>query len=273
MKKLILLSTIFVCVIINAQEIDKSKLIVKYKILTVRDTLRNNVVPDDLNLLIGSSYSLYYSTKWEALEEKYKGYTLDTNPLNVLVLNSGSRNIILNKYNTGELQVLEPIKRDNYTYNEPNNLMDWKIESKNKTILGYNCQKAVVKYGGRSWTAWFTTDIPLSEGPWIFKGLPGLILEVEDSQSYFKFNALALEKKIMPIIFSDKSFTKTTKQNVKKILKMYYIDMVRQNTNLENNYPDLIQKYGSEINERRLSGLAQNPIEREQKTKKTSEKK
>lgn len=41
-------------------------------------------------------------------------------------------------------------------------------------------KKAATNYGGRFWTAWFTTALPFQDGPYIFKNLPGLIVELED---------------------------------------------------------------------------------------------
>lgn len=56
---------------------------------------------------------------------------------------------------------------------------DWKIEEESKTILGYNCQKAMVHFRGRDFIVYFAPTIPVSDGPWKFFGLPGLILEVK----------------------------------------------------------------------------------------------
>jgi GLPGLI family protein len=51
----------------------------------------------------------------------------------------------------------------------------WTIEKEEKTILGYVCQKAVDTLG---YVAWFSPDIPVDDGPLIYSGLPGLILEL-----------------------------------------------------------------------------------------------
>ncbi len=44
----------------------------------------------------------------------------------------------------------------------------------------YNAQKAITNFGGREWTAWFSTDLPFQDGPYKFYGLPGLIVKIED---------------------------------------------------------------------------------------------
>lgn len=57
-------------------------------------------------------------------------------------------------------------------YDEPLSEMQWCIEDSTSTVLGYECVKAVTRYHGRDWTAWFTTDIPVPFGPWKLHGLP-----------------------------------------------------------------------------------------------------
>lgn len=63
-------------------------------------------------------------------------------------------------------------------YQEPFTEMTWEIGDSTKTVMGYDCIEASTDYHGRKWRAWFTADIPISDGPWKFRGLPGLILEV-----------------------------------------------------------------------------------------------
>lgn len=75
----------------------------------------------------------------------------------------------------------------------------WKIENDTKTIGDYKVRKAVADFGGRSWVAWFTEDIAIPEGPYKFRGLPGLILEVYDTKANFLFQLKEVKKKTQPV--------------------------------------------------------------------------
>ena len=57
---------------------------------------------------------------------------------------------------------------------------DWKILPEKVKIGEYNTQKATTEFGGRTWNAWFSTDLPFQDGPYKFYGLPGLIVKIED---------------------------------------------------------------------------------------------
>ncbi len=77
--------------------------------------------------------------------------------------------------------------------------LPWQLENVTDTILGYTCQKARLQFRGRDYTAWFTADIPISDGPWKFMGLPGLILKVEDSRQLFSFTLIGLRQLPAPV--------------------------------------------------------------------------
>ena len=81
------------------------------------------------------------------------------------------------------------IGRDLYSYEE-DRPMNWKIESETRKIGEYKVQKAETDFGGRKWTAWFTTDLPYQDGPYKFGGLPGLIVKVEDDKGDYSFDLM-----------------------------------------------------------------------------------
>ncbi len=58
----------------------------------------------------------------------------------------------------------------------------WKMTGRQKTILKYPCQEAVLYRTDDTVTAWFTSSIPVSTGPRGLSGLPGLILESSEGR-------------------------------------------------------------------------------------------
>lgn len=68
--------------------------------------------------------------------------------------------------------------------------LDWQLTTEKKKIDNYNCIKALVNFGGRNWIAWYAIDISTSSGPYKFGGLPGLILEIKDTENLFSFKAI-----------------------------------------------------------------------------------
>lgn len=57
----------------------------------------------------------------------------------------------------------------------------WVISKEKKTINNMVCYEAQLKKGDVTTTAWFTTSIPLQEGPFYYYGLPGLIVSLKNN--------------------------------------------------------------------------------------------
>jgi len=83
----------------------------------------------------------------------------------------------------------ETIVQKSYIVQDSLEVIPWKLEEDYKEIGEYECQKAMAKYRGREYIVWFTTEIPVSHGPWKLRGLPGLILEVTEETGKYEFRA------------------------------------------------------------------------------------
>lgn len=90
---------------------------------------------------------------------------------------------------------------------ESNDEMKWKISKDIKTRDGYKLQKATMDFGGRRWTAWYAPEIPALEGPYKFRGLPGLIFEVKDADKNFVYNLV--KNKRLSETFDTSNFLET----------------------------------------------------------------
>lgn len=96
---------------------------------------------------------------------------------------------------TGKITVTDIMVTTDVTYEEDCVPQLWTISDSTRQVMGYTCQKAECDFRGRHYTAWFAADIPVSDGPWKFNGLPGLILDVYDSKMYFRFTAAGLRQR------------------------------------------------------------------------------
>jgi len=80
------------------------------------------------------------------------------------------------------------VDNDLYRVHEKLPNIKWNLNKKEEKIInGYTSYKATGKFRGREYTAWYTPEIPINIGPWKFNGLPGLILEISDSNKKFQW--------------------------------------------------------------------------------------
>lgn len=101
----------------------------------------------------------------------------------------------------------------------------WKISKETKTIRNWKSQKATTEYDGRRWIAWFSSEFPISEGPYKFKGLPGLVTEIYDDANNFHFSleaVMKVDKDFFPFIYKDA--IPVNKEKLKKAYHNYLLD-------------------------------------------------
>ena len=74
-----------------------------------------------------------------------------------------------------------------YSITHPLPRYQWNVSTESKEIMGLQAYKATV---GDSITAWFCPTIPVQDGPGLYCGLPGLILDLEDGQTIYSCMAI-----------------------------------------------------------------------------------
>jgi|ERR1043165_2632403 GLPGLI family protein len=73
---------------------------------------------------------------------------------------------------------------------------DWKITGNQKMILNYPCQEATRQDSDKKITVWFTTAIPVSTGPSLHCGLPGVVLAVDINNGDQTITATSVSKEV-----------------------------------------------------------------------------
>ncbi|SFI16439.1 GLPGLI family protein [Halpernia frigidisoli] len=150
-------------------------------------------------LEIDKNNSVFYSYAKVISDSLYQKINIaneaNKNYLRSILPSQSFNEIIVKNYLDKKDQVIERFNGEYFSY--PNSFNGkWEIQKSSKIINNYNCTAAKLFYGGRIWEAWFTNDIPIQDGPFLFQGLPGLILQISsDDGDYFISSKSILKKK------------------------------------------------------------------------------
>ncbi|NNF35210.1 MAG: GLPGLI family protein [Saprospiraceae bacterium] len=93
----------------------------------------------------------------------------------------------------------------------------WKMLNEQKQILDYMCMKASMETEDGMTTAWFTPQIPISNGPDKWGGLPGMILELEVHDGEITYTASSIEMKEEVMVNKPKDGKKVSPEEYEKI--------------------------------------------------------
>ena len=121
----------------------------------------------------------------------------------------------------GGLEFHGHVFMDYYIYEESKPAFGWTLTDDTLTVCGRPCHGATATFRGREWRAWYADEIPLSNGPWKFSGLPGLILKIEDSTREHVFTAVSIRKGASDITQVDHQDFKTNRVWFNNALKEY----------------------------------------------------
>lgn len=241
MKTKVLLFDIFVFTLffstISAQKLplaeknilDTANIICVYKYSHIQDTSDPANSSENIMILeIGKSLSKFYDYKYfifdSTMVAEYNTTKFENNKKYYpQIIREAIKLQAYKNYPNNKITIIDRIPFNNYLYEEPLIFPKWKLENGKKIICGYYCLKAITSFRGRNYTAWYAPEIAISDGPWKFGGLPGLILKIEDDEKHHIFEMVGLERlKVNRPIYMNKSlYTKTTLTKFLNLQKKY----------------------------------------------------
>jgi len=213
------------------QVIDKSEWLCIYNYEFTQDSLsRYSLKSNQMVLQIGSQVSKFTCLTYFIIDSLYLSYGTDETAFMNMIRKSksGVRTDLMAQYTVYKnhpqkgLMFFMAYDDNKFFKVEQPMRINWKLDNREDTvILGYTCQKAYTSYTGRNYTAWYSTQIPLNDGPYKFNGLPGLILKISDTKNEhcFTLNSIKKVKYTQPITFTLNDYIDITAEEYTKIMK------------------------------------------------------
>ena len=235
MKLKLLLLLIFFSFKISAQEILKGKYNYKatYQLEYQEDsTDQSSIKSETVVLYLGEGHSRY-SSLGKAVKDSLEANLDPSNKSMVefyrirsLTPHTNFDYKIFKNYHRNNLILVETIFKDQLKYQQDLKTIDWEIQQETKEVLGHKVQKATGSFAGRNYVAWFAPQLPFSDGPYKFDGLPGLIMEISDLQDHYYFSLTAFEKLENPVekLLNLDDYKEVSQQQLDQVRKDYKRD-------------------------------------------------
>jgi GLPGLI family protein len=218
--------------VLKTKDIDEVLFTAQYRMREVVDTLHPDRAMEEMMMLkVGAKSAVYYSyAKYLAdsvvAVDKANGASLDVIIEHLKSYQSRVNYKIYKNHPAGKVTTLEQLAMSRFRCEEANERPDWEVLPDTMSLVGYLCQKAVCRFKGRSYEAWFTAEIPRSEGPWKLHGLPGLILRAEDSRSEYVFECTGLVQSRggETIAYGDTGYEPISRRDLNRVFERYAAD-------------------------------------------------
>ncbi|HAY3561999.1 TPA: GLPGLI family protein [Elizabethkingia meningoseptica] len=186
-----------------------------YKYSHLTDSLKPDSKTEEVTYLdVSPKGSFYY---------KYEEYKRDSTLQNFRKKNSflsqktHYRTFIEKQY-ANPVTDMYTVLTDTYYKIREERAIKWNVLEEKTVYEGYHVQKASTVFAGRKWIAWFSNEIPISDGPYKFCGLPGLILKISDDKGQ---HIMELVKTVDTFIMFEKSDQQYINIPAKKYSEMY----------------------------------------------------
>ena len=166
-----------------------------YEYKSVSDSLNpENIESEIMALDVTDKFSKFYSYdnfKFDSISKSNVDKGISDS--NLKIKKSKNLSIVIKEYPEFSVLMISRIGQIKYNVKD-GRILKWKISPENDVFGNFKIQKAESEFDGRKWTAWFTTEIPIQEGPYKFRGLPGLILKIYDSTNSHIFTLAGIQK-------------------------------------------------------------------------------
>lgn len=220
--------------VVNNETIDNALFTVQYETTFLIDTLNEEKRRNETMILkIGKKNSSYYSYSQFLTDsiievDKKMGASIEVIQNHMKQYKPMVTYSIYKNYPSGKVTTLDKLGMSRFRCEEENEAQDWKLLPDTATILSYPCQKAVCSFRGREYEAWYTPEIPRSEGPWKLNGLPGLILKAKDSKGHYTFECTAITQSNGedPVLFGGGNYEPISRKDLNKLYARFAADPI-----------------------------------------------
>lgn len=235
-----------------SEVIDKANLMVTYNLSYKQDTNRLDFQRQkEMLLFVGEKTSLFISKNLYNLRQlgtiAEREGRLDSFIEEMSEGHYRARFLysIYKNYPEGELTYADKVLPTFFIYEEDLSAFQWELLDKDSLINGYTVQKALLHYGGRLWFAWYTLEIPVADGPYKFRGLPGLIIKIHDEKEHYVFELDVIERydKYFDIEFEDMGWVTTTRENYLMAEQNFRLDIISRAKEAGSNAVSLQRAY------------------------------
>ncbi len=229
---------------VKFKDIEPAEFIASYSLKYKLDSLNlDDVRNQKMWLFIGKNMS-HFVSKSHYLDVQDMSKIKTRAELDLFTTNRGSYELrslynIYKNYPKGEITFTEITVNGTFKYEESLDAFNWQLNQDTATIAGYLSQKATCDYGGRSWIAWFSTEIPFNDGPYKFNGLAGLIVKIYDNRKHYVFDLTGIEAADpdLMIAITESAYIETTKQK-----------FLRAREASRNNIASIVKERGGDAN-------------------------
>lgn len=216
--------------IVSAQKINYN-LIANYQVKWQVDSTNvdSKVTAENYVLFTGNTKSIFLSSNRLGLDTIiYKGANVgDLQKLMTMPQPSSNKRIIKNLTNN-KITVYDEISSTIFQFDEEIKLK-WKLHNDTIHMNNIILKKATVKFKGRNYIAWYNNKIGVNDGPYKFKGLPGLIFKIYDTKKHYIYEIInyKLLPKTKHIAIDYNSNSKlTTKKELKKAKNEFRVNPI-----------------------------------------------